>query len=101
MNNTPEAPRRMTRVQTRSAQLREAHRLAHALGLETRPTKDRTEYNAILRCFCSEPSLRRASRAEREAVIAFFESCLADRDARKLHVPTYVSEAEFNEVLGL
>ncbi len=101
MTNIPEAPRRMTRVQTRTQQLTRAHQLAHDLGLETRVGKDRTEYNATLRCFCNAPSLRRASRAEREAVIAFFESALADRDARKLHVPTYVSEAEFNEVLGL
>lgn len=87
-------------VATRTEQLATVHIQAAKLGLETRPGKNRYEYENILAALTGKRSLRRASRAEREAVIAFFDECVAEHDARTRHIPEYVSDEMALQVLG-
>lgn len=94
MNSTPEAPRRMTRVPTRTVQIGRIKGMVQRLGWTDR------RYRAFLEDVISRDSIRQASRAEREAFTRFLEAELSSYDARTRHVPEYVSDAEFMAVLA-
>ena len=89
--------RRTTTVPTRTVQLREAHRLARALELETRQGHDRREYELILWALISRRSLRQATRTERIIVLKFLEEAVAEREAVKR--PVY-SAAELSRIVN-
>ncbi len=91
--------RRTTTVPTRSVQLREAHRLARALDLETRQGHDRSEYELILWALISRRSLRQATRTERITVLKFLEESVAEREAVERPV-NFVSDEDALAVLA-
>ena len=75
MNNIPEAPRRMTRVQTRTQQIARIKGLVRKLNWTDR------RYRAALQDVLLLDSIRRASRTEREAFTRFLEAELSPRSA--------------------
>lgn len=75
MNNTPTAPRRMTRNQTRTRQIARIKGLVRKLNWTDR------RYRAALQDVLLLDSIRRASRTEREVFTRFLEVELAPRSA--------------------